>query len=104
MCVLAFSCNVIHISFLDTTPTQETETALNTALIENTSVMVGLYARLGVAPGVTRSNHDYRVAIVVCHCCCRGVCCFRVAGSCVRAVRVKFVNCCQLSIFLCRAY
>lgn len=31
---------------------QEAEPALNAAVLENYSVMVGLYARLGVAPGL----------------------------------------------------
>lgn len=35
---------------------QETEPDLNAALLENYNVMLGLYARLGVAPGAMRST------------------------------------------------
>lgn len=50
VCVLTVftACSVLVLS---TQHTQETEAALNTVLIENYDVMVGLYARLGVAPG-----------------------------------------------------
>lgn len=44
--------------FINSPHNQETEAALNNSLIENYNVMVGLYARLGVAPGVLpRTNH-----------------------------------------------
>lgn len=49
------------------TRSQETESVLNTALIENYNVMVGLYARLGVAPGVTHTL-EARLALLLLLC------------------------------------